>query len=143
MIPKSSVVILQQTGEINYLEINLGGQLIELPGIEIEAYGVKIIGAYGQETISLDINTKVYTYKASFGGGNIEINGEFLIPLKFATISEKALVDSVPEKWADLDFLKISELESMAFYATILPDPENPEFEYDYKLIVENGEFVE
>jgi len=142
MTPKNAVIILRQTGELQNMEMDLGGYPFELPGMKIEMYKVKILGACGQETITVEVNTKGYTYEASFGGGVIEINGEVSIPLKFATMSERGCVDVVPEKWMDLDFIHPDNLTEMVFYATILPDPENPEFEYDYKLVMENGEFI-
>ena len=142
MTPKNAVIILRQTGELQHMEMDLGGYPFELPGMKIEVYKVKIVGACGQETITVEVNTKGYTYEASFGGGMIEINGEVSIPLKFATMSERGRVDEVPEKWIDLDSIHPDELINMVFHATILPDPENTEVEYDYKLIMENGEFI-
>ncbi|MEK7399595.1 MAG: hypothetical protein AAB116_21850 [Candidatus Poribacteria bacterium] len=142
MKPRNTVIVLRQTGELKYIEIDLGGYTIELPGMKIEVYKVEIVGAYGQETISVEVNTKGYTYEASFGGGKIEINKEVLIPLKFATISERGWVDLVPEKWVDLDSIHLDKLTSMVFHATILPDPENTEVEYDYEFVMENGKFI-
>ena len=93
MKPRNTVVILRQTGELKYIEIDLGGYTIELPGMKIEAYKVKIVGAYGQETISVEVNTKGYTYEASFGGGKVEINEEILInhikPLPMVVVQQK------------------------------------------------------
>ncbi|MDQ1329006.1 MAG: hypothetical protein QG641_2292 [Candidatus Poribacteria bacterium] len=142
MKPRDTVIVLRQTGELKYIEIDLDGYTVELPGMTIEMYKVKIVGAYGTETISVEVNTKGYTYEASFGGGKIEINEEILIPLKFATISERGWVNAVPEKWVDLDSIHLDKLTNMVFHATILPDPENTEVEYDYELVMENGKFI-
>ena len=142
MTPKNSMIILRQTGELQNMEMDLGGYLFGLPGMQIEMHKVKIVRACGQETITMESNTKAYTYEASFGGGMIEINGEVFIPLKFATMSERGWVDEVPEKWMDLDFIHPDKLTNMVFHATILPDPENTEVEYDYELVMENGKFI-